>query len=191
MIIRRILFLLCLLPLLVVIMILSAIDDTPKLSLRAHLTPTQIARAKQLFDRNDPRRVRAGSITTASLSQEELDLALNYASNQYLNGVASLKIETGKAHVAMTLPLPDNPLGRYLNLQIELKQTTERPEISGLKIGALQIPAFLVKNLVRIGQSAMPSTIDWQQLAHTVKKFSLPINSLSSPTNGVPIWRLN
>lgn len=170
MIIQRLFLLLCLLLSMLVVMVLLAIDDTAKQSTRAQLTPVQIAKAKLLFDRNDPRRVRAGSITTATLGEEELNLGLNYAVNQSINGGASLKIEQGKAYIAFTLPLPNNPLGRFLNLQIELAQTTTLPEISGMRLGSLPIPNFLAQSLINYSLLAMPVAMDWRQLTQMVKR---------------------
>lgn len=170
MIIQRLFLLLCLLLSMLVVMVLLAIDDTAKQSTRAQLTPVQIAKAKLLFDRNDPRRVRAGSITTATLGEEELNLGLNYAVNQSINGGASLKIEQGKAYIAFTLPLPNNPVGRFLNLQIELAQTTALPEISGMRLGSLPIPNFLAHSLINYSLSVMPVAMDWRQLTQMVKR---------------------
>ena len=150
-------------------MVLLAIDDKPSLNTRANLSPEQIAKAKRLFDRNDPRRLRSGAIATAKLGQEELDLALNYVVNQYANGTASLKIEQGKALLAATLPLSANPLGRYLNLHFEFKQTKSLPEISALSLGHLPLPGFVGLSLLKYGQTILPVTVDWQMIGRMVK----------------------
>ncbi len=165
-IIKRLILLLGLLLLALTAMLLLAIDDTPLLSSRAHLSPAQIAKAKLLFDRNDPRRVRAGQITTASLGQEELNLALNYAANQYLNAVTRLNIEQGRARIVATLPLPYYPLGRFLNLQLELKQTATLPQINSLTLGSLPLPGFVANALLKLKLPAM----HWQPLAGMLKR---------------------
>lgn len=166
---KRMLLLVCLVLSLLMTMVLLAIEDEPTVTIRANLSPDQIAKVKRLFDRNDPRRLRSGAITTAKLGQDELDLALNYVVNQYTNGAASLKIEQGKALVVATLPLPANPLGRYLNLHFEFKQTKSLPEISALSLGHLPLPGFVGLSLLKYGQTLLPVTVDWQMIGRMAK----------------------
>lgn len=149
---------------------LLAVDETPMLNTRTNPSPYQIAKVKQLFDRNDPRRLRTGSLARATLGQEELDLALNYAANQYANGAARLKIESGKARIQASLPLSGYFLGRFLNLQIELKQTDNLPEINAVTVGRLRVPGFIANSLSNFGFSMMPFASDWRQLGRMVKK---------------------
>lgn len=167
--IQSVLLLMCLLLSLLMAMVLMAIDDKPSLNARANLSPEQIAKAKRLFDRNDPRRLRSGAMTTAKLGQEELDLALNYVANQYANGAAGLTIEQGTALLIATLPLPANPLGRYLNLHLELKQTKSLPEIGALSLGNLPLPGFVGLSLLKYGRTLLPVTVDWQMIGRMVK----------------------
>ncbi len=146
-----------------------AVDDKPKLQARAQLSPAQIGKVKRLFDRNDPRRLRSGSMVLARLGQDELDLALNYAANQYANAVTRLSIQQGKALFSATLPLPANVFGRYLNLQVEFQQTEKLPEINTIWLGSVPVPAFMA-GIFRYGLTALPLDIDWQQLIGRVKK---------------------
>ena len=145
-VIQRLLLLLGILLCLLAGMIILAIDDHPKLNTRAILTPEQIDKAKRVFDRNDPRRIRAGHFSTANLGQEELNLALNYAANQYLKGAAYLKLESGQAQIETSLPLPGDK--RYLNLQFKLKQATGLPEVTAMTLGELALPDWLSQSLM-------------------------------------------
>ena len=168
--IQRLLLLLGVLLCLLVTIVLLAIDDEPTLNTRALLTPEQIDKAKRVFDRNDPRRVRAGHITTANLGQEELNLALNYAANQYLQGAASLKLESGLARIETSLPLPGQTAKRYLNLQFKLKQTQALPEITAMTLGALAIPDWVAQSLIDLILQALPMQIDTQALTGMLKQ---------------------
>ncbi|AEF98671.1 hypothetical protein [Methylomonas methanica] len=160
----------CLLLSLLMVMGLLAIDDTPHLNPRVNLTPTQIAKVKRLLERNDPRHLRTGSLARATLGQEELDLALNYAANQYAGGASHLIIEPGKLRVQATLPLPWHPPGGFLNFQIELIQTNTLPEIGAFSVGHLTVPTLIAHHLVNFSLGMLPLEIDWQQLGRMVKK---------------------
>ena len=168
--IQRLLLLLGVFLCLLVTIVLLAIDDEPTLNTRALLTPEQIDKAKRVFDRNDPRRVSAGHITTANLGQEELNLALNYAANQYLQGAASLKLESGLARIETSLPLPGQTAKRYLNLQFKLKQTQALPEITAMTLGALAIPDWVAQSLIDLILQALPMQIDTQALTGMLKQ---------------------
>lgn len=148
---------------------LLAIDDTPHLNPRVNLSPAQIAKVKRLLERNDPRHLRTGSLAKARLGQEELDLALNYAANQYAGGASQLIIGQGKASVLATLPLPWFPPGGFLNFQIELIQTNTLPKISAFSVGHLTVPAFIANNLVSFTLSMLPFEIDWQEIGRMLK----------------------
>ena len=167
--IQRLLLLLSVLLCLLAAMVLLAIDDQPTLNTRALLTPEQIDKAKRVFDRNDPRRVRAGHITTANLGQEELNLALNYAAYQYLQGAASLKLESGLARIETSLPLPGQTAKRYLNLQFKLKQTQALPEITAMTLGGLAMPDWVAQSLIDLMLQALPMQIDTQALIGMLK----------------------
>ncbi len=167
--IQRLLLLLSVLLCLLAAMVLLAIDDQPTLNTRALLTPEQIDKAKRVFDRNDPRRVRAGHITTANLGQEELNLALNYAAYQYLQGAASLKLESGLARIETSLPLPGQTAKRYLNLQFKLKQTQALPEITAMTLGGLAMPDWVAQSLIDLMLQALPMQIDTQPLIGMLK----------------------
>jgi len=159
-----------LLPLALVGALILVVQDTPKLHDRADLTPEHIARGKQVFEQNDPRRMMTGSITTASLGQEELDLATNYLANQYAGGVARLNIDEGRAVIESTLQLPANPLGRFLNLKLELKQTDRLPKIDSMTLGKLWVPGVLAGMLVNYGLTAVQPLVDWQTFTDMIQQ---------------------
>lgn len=159
-----------LLPLTLIGALMLVVENTPKLHGRADLTPEQIARGKRVFEQNDPRRMITGSITTASLGQEELDLAINYLANQYADGVARLNIDKGRAVIESTLQLPANPLGRFLNLKLELKQTDRFPQIDSMTLGKLWVPGVLADMLVNYSLAAVQPLADWQTFTDMIRQ---------------------
>lgn len=159
-----------LLPLVLVGALTLAVEDKPKLHDRADLTAERIAHGKRVFEQNDPRRIKSGSITKADLGQEELDLAINYFANQYADGVARLNIAKSRAVIESTLQLPANPLGRFLNLRLELEQTDKLPKIGNMTLGKLRIPGALVNMLLNYGLSGAQPLTDWKTLTDMIKR---------------------
>ena len=55
-----------------------ALADKPTINRAAEFTPAHIERAKRIVEKNDPRTMKAGVLRTISLSQDDVDVALNY-----------------------------------------------------------------------------------------------------------------
>ncbi|MGD0958484.1 MAG: hypothetical protein ABSB19_01620 [Methylomonas sp.] len=161
------LFVLCLLLLAPIIFLVSLVlEDKPLSDIVAEITPEQIIHAKQVFERNDPRHLPSGTITTAKLSQDDLDLALNYFANQYLHGSAKLEIGSGQAKVSGTFKLPANPFGRFLNLRFEIKEAASQPEIRRLYFGRVRIPEFMTGFIL----NETLQITKWRKFADTILK---------------------
>ena len=161
--------LLLLLPLILAVLLILCVEDKPLLRHRADMTPERIAQGKRVFDRNDPRRLRSGTVTRVRLAEQDLDLAVNYAANQMLDAVAGLIIEKDRALISVTAKLPDNPLGKYLNLKIELKQSHTIPRIDHLSVGKLWIPGFLAELLLKAAFMSVAPVGDWDSMVSAVK----------------------
>jgi hypothetical protein len=158
-----------LLPLILAGALMLAVEDKPRLHDRADLTPERIASGKQVFEKNDPSRMKSGSIVKAGLDQQELDLALNYFANHYAGSVAGLSIDKGRAVIESTLPLPANPLGRFVNLKVELKQTDTIPRIDAITLGKLSIPPALAEIVVSYGLTAGQPLGNWRAVTDMIK----------------------
>lgn len=152
-----------------IVTLVLIVEQEPMLRRQTEITPEQIARGKQVFEQNDPRRLKSGSIARATLEQKDLDLALNYFVNHYVGGVAKLKINHAQAIIESTLKLPENPLGRFLNLRLVFKQTETLPEVDHLKLGKLTIPGFLANILVTKKHSLLLPDADWQALYDMIR----------------------
>ncbi|MDD1620976.1 MAG: hypothetical protein LUQ11_05805 [Methylococcaceae bacterium] len=150
-------------------MLVLMVENEPKLHGRADLTPERIAHGKRVFEQNDPRRLKAGAITEVSLDEQDLDLAINYFTNQYLGGVAGLEVDSGRARIEATLKLPDYPLGRFLNLEIEFEQTDRLPRFDHALLGKLWVPGWLAESVIEKSIAAV-QPVDWQVLAAMIRQ---------------------
>jgi len=145
-----------------------ALDSHPALQRQADLSPDKIAEAKSQLAMNDPRRLRSGSIALARLNQKQLDLALNYAAKQLVNGSAELKIGKQSARVRATVPLP--AIGRYVNLTLVLVQNGKLPKIASARLGSLPIPAWLAHALADRFIAALIPENERKTLSSTLKQ---------------------
>ncbi len=136
-------------PLLVVAVAILAIDSQPSLNRSAEIKPENIARAKRVVERNDPRRLRPGALRTMQVGAEDLDLALNYLANRHARGSAAVVLQEGSASLRASLALPANPLGSFVNIDAVIVEGAGLPTVGQLRLGRLPIPAFVANRLLQ------------------------------------------
>lgn len=111
------------------------------------------ARVLGLLRTHDPRHATPGRVTAAQLSERDVDLLLNHAARGRLDAGSHVAVnadfERGAAQVRVSLHLPANPFGRWLNLQLRLEQTGGLPALSSLHAGRLPVPVRLGEWLLR------------------------------------------
>ena len=158
-----------------------AIDSAPLVSGAASLTPAHIERAKRLLDRNDPRSMRPGVLRTITVSEEDLDLAVNYLANRFGNGSSKIELADGKAHARASVllpPIPFMPLipfipsSRFINIDAILGETAVLPQFDHLKIGQLRIPAFIANRILRATVARLQRSADYGAATDTIKNVS-------------------
>lgn len=157
-----------------------AVERQPLVDTQIHFTPEHISRAKLLLERNDPRRLRQGEVRTIVVSQGDLDLATNYAASRLGRGAASAVLQDGSATVRLTVMLPSNPLGNYLNLTAVLVEAQNIPRLDALRLGRLPIPRQLAEWALRQGVAYTPGGADYvNALQQVLKRVVLRKNQLT------------
>lgn len=156
-----------------------AVDRQPLVTTQVHFTPEHIARAKLLFTRNDPRQLRQGEVRTITVSQEDLDLALNYAASRLGQGAASAVLQDGAVTVRLSVKLPSNPLGNYFNLTAVLVDAQDLPRLDELRLGHLPIPRKLAEWVLRQSVARTPGSAEYvSALRQVLKQVVLRKNQL-------------
>ena len=141
-----VLFLVCLI-IFPVILLFFVMEDTALVSRHQRFSVDNVRRVKTLINANTPANVNKRQIRTMTLSENDLDLLLNYG---VLHGLGyerlftKIELPDDRIHLAVTLDLPANPLGRYLNLFMSLKKNGTFLDIEHLKAGRLTIPGIFI-----------------------------------------------
>jgi len=118
--------------------------NSPLVDSQVSLSHADMARARGLLRRHDPRRLQPGADHVIEISSQDLNLAANYVLRQLTSGDARLTLQTSRLDFAATLALPYLPRRRFLNLHGTVDATQGSPRISQLHLGALTMPAPLV-----------------------------------------------
>lgn len=123
------------------VVLLLALQGAPSVAPRADVSPQDVDRAVALARRHDPRRAPNGQLRRVVLTERDVDLLLHHAVRRFLPAAETrVSLQAGRARVEASLPLP---LGRWLNLQVGLRQDRGLPAIDALRIGHLPLPPAL------------------------------------------------
>ncbi len=122
---------------------LVVLQQRPQVAAEAGLKPPEVARAQALLAEHDPRRLHDGDLKALELTADELQLILNYVLHPLGGGAAQITLHARALAMQVTWRVPQNPLGRYLNLDFTLHETAALPVIATLRLGHLRIPGLL------------------------------------------------
>ncbi len=168
-----ILFCLFMLPLAIAAAAYLAVEAQPLVNRAAEFTPAHIERAMRIAEKHDPRKMRAGMLRTVSLSQDDLDLALNYLAGRYARASSRIALQPGIVAISASFELPRNPLGRYLNVTALLHETAGLPAFDHLQFGRLPMPAWLADWLLARALQELNAREDYRIASDTIKKVSV------------------
>ncbi len=167
------LILLVVLPLGVAAALWLAVQDEALVAQKLVLEANDIARAKLLIKRNDPRAMRSGVLRSIVLPQQDVSLAAAYLASQYARGSARVILQDGSAVVRVSTLLPSNPLGRYLNLELVLTETARLPRVESARLGRLVLPPFLCNWALERTLAHLQQHADYSAAADVIKQVQM------------------
>ena len=116
-------------------------DDIADVQNHTELGASEIERARTLIRRNDPRQFEDGTVVTQWIDEEEIALIIGYALEELGGGAVTIELHPGRAQGRLSLRLPENPIGDYLNVSLTLSQLSSRLIVDSLSLGSITIPA--------------------------------------------------
>jgi hypothetical protein len=126
---------------------LLALSREPLVIENSGLLFGDIKDAYAFFKRYDPREMNAGELTRVAATDAEINTAIAAG----LSGFGQIKgriavTPFGVLMVATAaLPIPDTPVGRYVNLSATVAPSSSGLDIASVRIGAIDLPPSLVK----------------------------------------------
>jgi hypothetical protein len=136
-------FLLCGLIITTMMLVLFAVSDTPEVELDWTLTHDDVVRAKKIL--HEGAKTKPDEIATIELSHDDLNLAANYLLNRYSKSAVRIGLKENKLKFIVSMTLPENRLGKYVNITFRLgnEEGSQLPIITKFKAGNLLLPASL------------------------------------------------
>jgi hypothetical protein len=125
------------------VLVFFAVGNTPDVALKWKLTRNDIARAKQIL--HEGSKTKPDEIGTLELSRADLNLAANYLLNRYSKSAVNISLKENKLKFIVTATLPENALGKYVNITFRLgnEDDTPLPSLTKFKAGKLLLPSKL------------------------------------------------
>ncbi|MEO5697101.1 MAG: hypothetical protein ABIQ60_08195 [Burkholderiaceae bacterium] len=126
--------------------LLLALEASPRVGARDDVSPADIDRAVAMARQHDPRQAPPGQLHRVPLRERDVDLLLQHAAQRWLAANTRVRLEPGRLIV---LASRAGPFGRWLNLELELRQTAALPQIERLRLGSLPLPTALAIPLLQ------------------------------------------
>lgn len=140
-----------LLGLLLVLAAAAALQREPAVVLTAPVDHRDVARAVALLRAHDPKPMPAGRVNQLWLSERDLDVLLSHAGQRWLGAVGRVRVERGTATLQFSAHAPALPglalLGRWINIELRLRETAALPAVESASVGRLRLPAALAGRL--------------------------------------------
>jgi hypothetical protein len=127
-----------------VTIVLFGVGNKPEvIGLGWELTHEDISRAKKIL--HEGAKVKPNELGKIELTETDLNLAANYLLNRYWKSAVYIELKNNKLRFNVTVTLPDNLLGKFLNVSFRLgnDSVNELPGITKFKVGKLLLPARL------------------------------------------------
>ncbi len=124
-------------------LVFFGVGNTPELEVGWSPTREDLVRAKEIL--HEGSKTKPDEIGIIELSQADLNLAGNYLLNRYSKSAARLEFNRNQLRFFVTMTLPENSLGKYLNISFKLGNVegNHLPVITKFKAGKLLLPAKL------------------------------------------------
>jgi hypothetical protein len=119
------------------ILLCFAIDNSPQPIVNQGLNRDDIQRAKQILRVTPEER---DSIKTVSLNSKDLNIAVNYLINHYVESTTAIRVDPDRIAFQIAIFVPKSLWGRYLDFSFNIRQNQNGIYLKSLKIGEISIP---------------------------------------------------
>lgn len=142
-VLRLLLLMLILTPFALAALVWFSLSPHPAATPGAGASHEDIARAKRVLEMNDPRAFPPGTAHRVTMTEQDINLALNHALRKLNRGSARVAVRSGQMELMGTLELPLISSRPYLNVTARIEASNGQPRISRLRVGALPVPPAL------------------------------------------------
>lgn len=144
---KLLLFTLAALLLSAVLLAWLALNDRPLVRRDSAMTAADVARVRDVLGAADPRKhpQEGEAVRTFHADGRDLDLILHDASRRLLHGAGRVVLADQSARIQLSVQWPRSPVGQWLNVEADVRQTAGLPALERLQIGRVPVPPGLAR----------------------------------------------
>ncbi len=172
-------FLLKTLLVLFLLLVIGAVTAVTLMLEDAPLVPGDVAAAdlrdaRVFIENSDPRRLQAGDLTAFTISEQDLELLLNYLLDHLEGGRSQVDLGAGTADLRLSVRQPLGFLEDYLNLRVVLMQQDETLALDSLQAGELVLPGWIANPLMQRTHAELLARVpEYRDALAAITSFSL------------------
>ncbi len=137
----------------IAVLIIFCTDNQPLVSSNWQLTSYDIQRAKQIISTS---RLRRQGVKTLTLNEKDLNIATSYILNRFIDSHSKVTLSQTGLKLSFSIKLPENILGKYLNINFKLNKHQGFPVINNLSFGkfsiADELAGVIIENIINYTQ---------------------------------------
>jgi hypothetical protein len=127
--------------------VMLMLEDAPLVP--GDVPAADLREARVFIENSDPRRLQAGELSAFTISEQDLELLLNYLLDHLEGGRSQVELGAGTAELRLSVRLPSELLEDYLNLRVRLVQQGETLALTSLQAGKLALPGWIADPLMQ------------------------------------------
>lgn len=156
-----------------VVSVFMMVEDQPSIPSAGILTSNDLSQAEVFIRNSDPRELAPGEVTAFTVNERDLELVVGYGLSQLHGGGASINLQNGLADVVLSARLPENPLGDYLNVELQVSQWGPDLAVEHLKIGSLNIPGALADRVLQFTHDNLQQVPEYVAVLDAINGYSI------------------
>lgn len=123
-----------------------SVDDHALVTISSNPTQDELQDVRDIINSNNPKDVLSEKKSKLILTQQQLNLLLQYGNKKFVNNLRVKTIfDNNRFFIKLSFLLPDNPIGKFINLSSIVRlQYAKYFVIEDLKIGSIEVPSILV-----------------------------------------------
>lgn len=144
------------------------VESHPLVASKAKLTTGDIARAKQLKVKYDPRQLKERETSILKVTEKDLNILIGYMiaqSSQADRVYSQANLEPDVGELLFTVCLPQMPIGSYLNLTASFREVESKPRLHRIAIGRINLRGPFVRPVLFLGSKLAQKMNITQELA--------------------------
>jgi hypothetical protein len=152
--------------------IMLMLEDAPLVP--GDVAATDLRDARVFIENSDPRRLQSGELSAFTISEQDIELLLNYLLDHLEGGRSQVDLGARTADLRLSVRQPVEFLEDYLNLRVVLTQQGETLALDSLQAGQLVSPGWIADPLMQRTHAELLARVpEYRDAIAAINSFSL------------------